>query len=569
LRTSVASFDGADTYAASTDQLALLTLIHILEREKVEVPYKELNLHINGGANWSDREGGPVGQHLTKVRKARVYLGMPVPPPKKSARNSNMDTPKIPSEKEIKTYHSLTYTRPGSEDKMDGVPGTMQARYTPVPITDRPDLPIYDPTYHPPMWPLPDEFEYLSYDVRSKTPRTSLTWGKKQGKKQGKVTRSSVDEINDAPVASTEKKCRSTKVVQTKEDDDDQYSAEPTHKAQNKSAGYKRKTAAEQAAELTPAKPKGVPKSRKTPAAQRRTPATVTKKLSEMLVNPSDGKLDLTVTPSKKAGGIKKKETSNVAAETEQVLTTGCTPVANSEAEQPAQNYGRVNMDAASMMAQSFGEIHAGLPPNGFQMGKYRASQRKHSQSTMSTADNPWLHMTSAQFMPSIFQHSQSNYAGNGYGHQMMSPQPSSSTQGHNMQDMSKEELIQRILRGEEEEAAHHMQQYNNSRRQIHKSARGHDSYGLSIATAPAMMPRQYAQFYTGRSNCSFASGSAIDLSSQQQYLTNDLAHMQNDSNRLVEIQNEDNDRKPNMEHYSGGFNAIPDFDASMFDRHQ
>jgi hypothetical protein len=563
------------------DQLALLTLIHILEREKVEIPYQELNLHINGGANWDDKEGGPVGQHLTKVRKARIYFGMPVPPPKKSARNSTTaDAPKHPSEKEIKTYHSLTYTRPGREDKTDGVPGEMPARYTPVPIPDRPDLPIYDATRSPPMWPLPEGFQFLRYEIKSKAPVIAPA----SDKKQGKLAKSSVDEKADAPIASTEKKRRSAKkVVKAEDDDDAQYSAKPARKAQNPLAPTKRKTAADRALESTPAKLKGVPKSKKTPATQKKTPATVTKKLSALVVDSSGNVVEPAETPSKKPGSVKPRRKVTAAPEHEPLPAEVGSATIN-EAEPPVQNYGRINMNAASMPAQSFGDMHAGLPPNRFQMGKHRTTQSFESQSTMTTADGLPQQNTPTQFMPAQFNESQHNYAGNGYGHQMMPPHGPSFAHGHGMQDMSKEELIQKILR-DEEAATRRMQQYNNSRHQVNMQAHSHGPHSLGIVNAPTMMPREHAQFDTEMGNYNFASGPASNAPSQQQ-LFNNFGQMQNDGsnfgqmqsdgnsftlmqnggNNFSQMQNVGNDSKPNMDQYSDVFNDMSDFDPGVFD---
>jgi hypothetical protein len=564
LPTSVAMSDDVNPCVASTDQLALLTLIHILDREKVPIPYKELNLHINGGANWDDKEGGPVGQHLSKVRKARIYFGMPVPPPKKSARNSNMDTPKVPSEKEIKTYHSLTYTRPGREDKMDGVPGTMEARYTPIPIPDRPDLPIHEVTLDPPMGPLPENFRYSDYrkllEDSVKASNTAPASDKKQSKPVKSSVRKDENEEQDSPVAvSTEKKRRpAKKIVKAEEDDDVQYSAKPARKGQSTSVASKRKTAAERASESTPSKPKGVVKSQKTPATLKKTPATVTKKIAAMAVDSADGKLDLTATPSKKTTRGKAKPKANVASEAEQMFTTEESPVATTEAEPPSQSYGRVNMTAVSMPAQSFGNMHAGLPSNKFQMGKHQANHSFDSQSSVSTVPSQSMLDTPVQFLTNGFTHGQNNYSGNGYGHQMMPAHGPSFAHGHGMQgiqNMDKQEPIQRYLRLEQQQAAARpMQQFNNSYNHANFQAHGYGPHGLGIANAPAMMPQ--AQFDTEMGNYTFASGPASNLPSQQQIFSNEFAQMQNDGN----------DIKPNMEQFSGGFSDLPDFDL---DTHQ
>jgi hypothetical protein len=565
LPTSVARSDDTNPCVASTDQLALLTLIHILEREKVPIPYKELNLHINGGANWDDKEGGPVGQHLSKVRKARVYFGMPVPPPRKSARNSNMDTPKIPSEKEIKTYHSLTYTRPGREDKMDGVPGTMEARYTPIPISDRPDLPIHDATLDPPMGPLPENFEYLEYRQLLVNSLKTMSIVPTSDKKQSKSVKSSVkkneNEEQATPVVSTEKKRKpAKKAVKAEENDDAQYSTKPTRKGQGTSAVSKRKTAAERASESTPSKqPKGVVKSQKTPATLKKTPATMTKKIAALAVGSSDGKLDLTATPSKKATRGKPKPKANVVSEVEQMLAAEETPVATTEAEPTSQSFGRVNMTAVSMPAQSFGNMHAGLPSNKFQMGKHRASHSFDSQSSVSTVPGQLMLNTPTHVLPNGFNHARNNFAGNGYGHQMMPALVPSFAHGHGMQpiqDMDKQELIQRCMRLEQQQAAvHPMQQYNNnSRNHANFQAHGHGSHGLGIANAPAMIPQ--AQFDTEMGSYTFASGPASNLPSQQQLFSNEFVQMQNDGN----------DIKPDMQQFSGDFSGLQDFDL---DYHQ
>jgi hypothetical protein len=574
---------------ASVDQLTLLALIYILERENIPVPYEELNLMVNGGANWSDDCGGPVGQHLTKVRKARIFFGMPVPPAKKNKRGA-VDTPKIPSEKEIKTYHSLTYTRPGRENKMTGTPGTMEAIYVPVPIPGRPDLPIYDLAYDPPMGPLPAGFvypDYTPYAHASKAKKTAPTSDKNQVKSLKSSAKEGEEE--DAPVPSTEKKGRSTKKAVKAEKDDyaESSSVKPTRKGKSTPALSKRKAAAKADSTATPSKPKGLPKSRskKTLASLKKTPGTMVK-MAESL----EGKLDLAATPSKKGKAVQKAE-SDAAPE---MLPAESGPVVINEEEQPPQSFGRVNMDAVSMPAQSLRNMRAGLPPNKFRMGNHQPNQSFDSQSTMSAGSSQSMLNTPIQFMPNGFNQSQNNFAGNGYGQQMMAAQGSSFAHNHDMQRlqeleaMNPQEVMEKLMRLEKlQAAAGGMQQYNNSHSQgnvqvygnaqargnfqaygnaqargnVQTRGHGHGNgpHGLGIVNASAMMPSAHNIFDTDMGDYGYASGPASNLPVQQNLFTNDYGLMQNDGN----------DTKPNMELHSGDFD-IPEFDASdLFSNNQ
>lgn len=569
--------DDANTFLASKDQLTLLSLIYILERENIKVPYEELNLLVNGGAKWDDAEGGSVFQHLNKLRKARIFFGLPVPPPRKGKRGT-MDDPKIPSEKEIKTYRSLTHIRSDHEDKMSGIPGTMKARYAPIPIPGRPDLPIYDPTQDPPMWPLPDGFEFQEYNKDVNTPGASKATPASD-KRQVKALKISVkkeEEEEFVPLTSTEKKGRSTKkTVKTQEDNVVQPSEKSARKGKNTPAVSKRKAAAKADSTSTPAKPKGVPKSKKAPATQKKkTPATLNKIAVSL-----DEKLDLDATPSKQTRG-EKKGLVDAAPEFTEMLTTEPGSVTINEEEQSGQSYGRIDTNAISMPTQSFRNMHAGLPPNMFRMGGHQPnlsfdSQSGHqpnqsfdSQTSMSTAPSQSMHNAPTQFIPNGFNHSQNDFASTGFGHQLMPAHGPSFAHGHDWDGMNKQELIAKLKDMTQQQAASQpMQHYNSSHNygsfqtpgNVHAHgnihAHGHGPRGLGITNTSTMMPSGLDQLDMDMSNYTFTSGPASDLPAQQNLFTNPYdAQMPNDGN----------DKKPNMEpfSFSEDFN-ISDMDAS------
>ncbi|KEQ70998.1 hypothetical protein M436DRAFT_65810 [Aureobasidium namibiae CBS 147.97] len=553
----------------SKDQLTLLSLIYILERENIKVPYEELNLLVNGGAKWDDAEGGSVFQHLNKLRRARIFFGLPVPPPRKGKRGT-MDDPKIPSEKEIKTYRSLTFIRPDHEDKMTGTPGTMKAQYAPIPIPGRPDLPIYEPTQDPPMWPLPDGFAFEKYGKEIVTPGAKAAPASdKRQVKSVKISVKKEEEEEFVPVVSTEKKGRSTKKAAKAQEDDVVHPSEKSaRKGKNTPAASKRKAAAKIDSTSTPAKPKGVPKSKKAAATQKKTPATLNK-IADCL----NEKLDLDATPSKQARGDKKAMVAAVP-EFKEMLTTEPSSVAINEAEQSGQSYGRVDTNPTGMPAQSFISMHAGLPPNRFRMGGHQTNQSFDLLSSMSTASSHAMHNAPTQFMPNGVNYSHNNSTGNGFGHQMMSVNVPSFAHGHGWDNMNRQEMVGNFEPSAQQLAVpQSMQHYNNSHSygnfqapgNVHAhgnvQARDHGSHGLHITESSAMMPRDLAQLDMGIGDYTFASGPASDLASQQQIFAAPYAS---------QMQNDDNDNKLDMEQYPGEFN-ISDLDASniFHNKHQ
>lgn len=520
---------------------------------------------VNGGAKWDDAEGGSVFQHLNKLRKARIFFGLPVPPPRKGKRGT-MDDPKIPSEKEIKTYRSLTFIRPDHEDKMTGTPGTMKARYAPIPIPGRPDLPIYEPTQDPPMWPLPDGFAFQKYGKDVVTPGASKATpaSDKRQVKSVKISVKKEDEEEFVPVISTEKKGRSTrKAVKPQGDDGTQTSDKPARKGKNTPATSKRKAAVKTDSTSTPAKPKGVPKSKKAAATQKKTPATLSK-----IADSLDEKLDLDATPSKQARGDKKALVGAVPEFTE-MLTKEPGQFAINEAEQSGQSYGRTDTNIISMPAQSFGNMRAGLPANRFRMGghtnqSFNSSQSSHqpnqsfdSLSSMSTASSHAMHNAPTQFMPNGVNYSHNNSTGNGFGHQMMSVNVPSFAHGHGWDSMNRQEMVGNFEPSLQQQAVpQSMQHYNNNNYgnfQAPGNVHAHGSHGLGITESSAMMPRDLAQLDMGMGNYTFASGPISDLPSQQHLFATPYAS---------QMQNDDNDNKLDMEQYPGEFN-ISEIDAS------
>lgn len=554
----------------------MLSLIYILERENIKVPYEELNLLVNGGAKWDDAEGGSVFQHLNKLRKARIFFGLPVPPPRKGKRGT-MDDPKIPSEKEIKTYRSLTHIRPDHEDKMDGTPGTMKARYAPIPIPGRPDLPIYDPTQDPPMWPLPEGFEFQKYNKDVITPGASKATpaSHKRQVKPFKISIKKEEEEEFVPLTSTEKNGRSIrKTVKAQEADVVQPSEKSARKGKNTPGVSKRKAAAKADSTSTPAKPKGVIKTRKPPVTQqKKTPATLNK-----IADSLNEKLDLDATPSKQARGDK-KALGGAAPEFTEILTTEPSSVANNEPEQSGQSYGRNDTNGISMPARSFRNMHAGLPPNMFRMGGHQPnlsfdSQSSHqpnqsfdSLTSMSTASSQSMHNAPTQFMTDGFSHSQNNLGGNGYGNQMMSTHGPSLAHGHDWDGMNRRELIANLKRmAQQQSASNSMQHYNNSHNydsfqapgnvHAHGNVQAHDHglHGSGITDNFTMMPRGLDQLDMDMSNYTFGSGPASDFTSQQNLFTNP---------GTSQMPDDGNDNKPNMEPFSFSEDfKISDMDA-------
>lgn len=517
---------------------------------------------MNGGAKWDDAEGGSVFQHLNKLRKARIFFGLPVPPPRKGKRGT-MDDPKIPSEKEIKTYRSLTHIRPDHEDKMDGTPGTMKARYAPLPISGRPDLPIYDPTQDPPMWPLPEGFAFQKYNKDAITPGASKPTpasDKRQAKSLKISVKKEEEEEEFIPVVSTEKKGRSTKkVVKAQEDDVVQPSGKSARKGKNTPAASKRKAAAKADSTSTPAKPQGIPKVKKATATQKKTPATLNK-----IADSLNEKLDLDATPSKQArGGMKALD--GAAPEFTGILTTEPSSVAINEEEQSGQSYGRIDTNPVSMPVQSSRNMHAGLTPNMFRMGGHQPNQSFDSQSSMSTASSHTMHNAPTHFIPNGFNHLPNGFAGNGYGNQMRSAHGPSFAQGHDWDGMNRRELIANLQHmTQQQSASHPMQRYNNygsfqAPGNVHAhgnvQAHGHGPHGLDIATSSTMMPRGLAQLDMSMEDYTLASGPASDLPSQQHLFTHPYAPQRPDDG---------NNSKPNMEPFSFAedFN-LPDMDAN------
>ncbi|KAG9654810.1 hypothetical protein KCU64_g6961, partial [Aureobasidium melanogenum] len=514
------------------DQLALMALIYELEMDNVTIPY---------------------GRHLTKARKARIYYGLPVPPLVPSKRKTDADKLENVTEKDIKVWSTLTYTKSGRDDQADGVPGTMPPYYTPLPIAGKPEVPYFDPIRGTEVnMPRPRP------ETPAKAPR-ALKPASAPSKKKGKQTvKEDADKEEINPVVSTEKKGRShKKVVKVEEDDDATYSEKPARKGQNTPAALKRKPAAKPATKATPSKPKGVTKSKK-------TPSTLNKKLSAMAVHSPEANLEQATTPSKKSRAPRKKAKVNAAPVLEDSTASETVPAAINEAEKSGQSYGRVSMNAPSMPVQSLENMLADLPSDQFQMGRHQAGQSFDSQSTMSTVPSQSMLDTSAQFIPNNFHLQMQNnypahsYPNNGYGHHMMPSHNSSFAHGHDVSAMvpgGKEQEIWRF--GPQGQGGYSMQQqYNNGHGHGYGNApsNGPGPFGLGIMNSTALMPREPIQLENELGNYSFAggptSGPPSNMLAQQQFYSDDSAQMQSDGN----------DMKPNMEQYTGGFTDVSNF---------
>ncbi|KAH0167028.1 hypothetical protein KCU67_g4053, partial [Aureobasidium melanogenum] len=513
------------------DQLALMALIYELEMDNVTIPY---------------------GRHLTKARKARIYHGLPVPPLYPSKRKTDADKLGNVTEKDIKVWSTLTYTKPGRDDQADDALGTMPPLYTPLPIPGKPGLPHFDPiTGTEVNMPRPHP------ETPAKAPRASKP-ASAPSKKKGKQTiKEDADKEESTPVVSTEKKGRShKKVVKVEEDDDATYSEKPTRKGQNTPAASKRKPAAKPATKATPSKPKGVTKSKK-------TPSTLNKKLSVMAIHSPEANLEQATTPSKKSRAPRKKAKVNAVPVLEDSTTSGTVPATINEAEISGQRYGRASMNAPSMPVQSLENMLADLPSDQFQMGRHQAGQSFDSQSTMSTVPSQSMLDTSAQFNPNNFHLQMSNnypahnFPSNDYGHHMMPSHNSSFAHGHDVSAMvsgGKEQEIWRF--GPQGQGGYSMQQYNDGHGHGYGNAQsnGPGPFGLGIMNSTALMPREPIQLENELGNYSFASGPAngpaSNMLAQQQLYTDDSTQMQSDGN----------DMKPNMEQYTGGFTEVSNF---------
>lgn len=520
-----------------------MALIYELEMENIKVPYDRVCKHIEPSCA---AKGDALMQHLTKARRARIYYGLPVPPPSVTKKKANSDKIDNATEKEIKTWTTLTYTKPGRDDQSDGTPGSMPPLYTPLPIPGRPDLPHFDPiTGTEVNMPRPRA------ETPAKAPRATQT-ASAPSKKKGKQTpKEDANKEESAPAVSTEKKGRSSKkIVKTEEDGDANYNEKPTRKGQSTPAASKRKPAAKSTTKATPSKPKGVTKSKK-------TPATLNKRMSALAMQSPQVNLEQAATPSKKSGASKKKAKANAAPVNEISVPSEVPPVAINNGEQPGQSYGRVSRDAPGMPTQSLEDMLADLPSDQFQMGRHQASQSFDSQSTMSTVPSQSMFDASTQFAPNNFylsmqnSFSGNNYPTNGYGQQMMPSNNSSFAHGHNVSAMVPEGKENNNWHSGLQGQGHYpMQQYNNGYSYGNAQSHGQGPPGLGIMNSVALLPREPIQLETDLGNYSFASGPANNMLAQQQLFSNDDTQMQTN----------DNDIKPNMQ-YMGEFTDISNFE--------
>lgn len=530
-----------------------MALIYELEMENIPVPYDRVCRHIEPNCASS---GDALTQHLTKVRKARIYYGLPVPPVSVNKKKSNSDKIDNVTEKEIKIWSTLTYTKPGRDDQSGGTPGSMRPQYTPLPVPGRPDLPHFDPGTGTEV-----NMPRSLAETPAKAPRATQTASAPSKKKGKQISKEDANKQESGPAVSAEKKGKpSKKAVGAEEDDDATYSEKPVRKGQGTSAVSKRKPAAKPTTKATPSKPSGVTKSKK-------TPSTLNNRMSTLAMQSTQVSLEQAETPSKKPGASKKKAKVNVAPVTEKSAAPEVTPVAINSAEQSGQRYGRVSRDAHGMPTQLLEDMLEDLPSDRFQMGRHQASQSFDSQSTMSTVPSQSMFDASAQFVSNNFclpmqnGFPGNNYPSNGYDHQMMPSNNSSFAHGHNVSAIISEGYEPNNWQfGLQGQVLYPMQQYNNGYSYGNAQSHGSGPYGLGIMNATALLPREPVQLQTDMSNYSFANGPANNMLDQQQLFSNDDTQMQAN----------DDDIKPDMQ-YMGDSTNTSNFedDSNIFNDDQ
>ncbi|KAI5207130.1 hypothetical protein E4T39_02187 [Aureobasidium subglaciale] len=364
------------------DQLFLLSLIYELELRGVDIPYAAAALHVNPASSAQS-----VEQHLTKVRRARIFFGMPVPPPK----NHVAEELDPVTEKIAKVYNTITFTKSGHEDKIiEGTPGSIPISYTPLPNPDRPHLPHYGDANHPPVVPA------------DKNKKSRFT---KSGVKAMK--REKDDEyVRHTPV---EKKSNSSKKVTKTESRDDPTIKKPSA----------RKPLA------TPSKaskPQGVTKSKK-------TPSSISKPLSSLALNSP-----LAGTPSKKAlraasakkaadgtktGSSKKAKTKTktdkISDNNDGSTETKSAPVLLNGVTETGQTYGRISKDAPATAFAQLGNYFDDIPEDRFTLGRAEARKSYETDSTVISEPNT----RTAQQLVQTNHHNQ-NASGNQLAHNVM-----------------------------------------------------------------------------------------------------------------------------------------------------
>ncbi|CAD0087340.1 unnamed protein product [Aureobasidium vineae] len=468
----------------------------------------------------------------------------------------------MPSEKELKIWNTITYTKPGCEDKLEDTDGTVEPQYTPLAIKGRPELPYYDTTTNS-VVSMTEHILRMNPNTPAKAPRApkpTAVSSKKKGKPTKATLKREAEDEGSLLAVSTEKKPRSAKkVVKAEEGDDAAYNNKAPRKTQNTPATSKRKAPTKPASKATPAKPKGVTKSKK-------TPSTMVKKMSTMMVDsPGAADLEAAATPSKKVPAPKRKAKATNVPEAEEPAAMEAAPVAVNEVEKSAaQSYGRVNTDGPTMPVQSFESMRTGLPADRFQMRGYQPSQSFDSQSTVSTAPSQSLPTMQTQCMPNGYHNSMQNgFPGNNYGQQVMQGYALSFAHGHNLSKMSPEKLAnmneeqmrQYIFGLHRQQASAAIPIQQQQQQYTNPNINGHNSgpHGLGIMNAPALMPREPFHPDTEMGDYSFSSGPASTMPSQQQFFSVGDADMQVMAN----------DTKPNMQQYVGDFADLPDFDSN------
>ena len=398
-----------NTFIAGTDQLLLLALEYECKRRNIDLPWGAASLHLNAYAK-------PDGskQHLVKVRKARIYYGLPVPPP---FPKDDKENPQY-SDKEILNFATLVYVKPGTEEDANGTPGTMPPIYTPRPIAVGPHLPYYGR----PGWP-------LSVDVADEM----MTLLAIRGSQWSTTTPLTVEPPPGAQ--SIKKKARSAKAikVEQEDEDDDDFTLKSVRKVSSTPTASQKKKAQlltkASASKGSPNKPSGVAKSKRyTPLKKMQSKASLedtpvralTNGMAATGVNSSPVK-----TPSRKSAAASKKKAKvtktappTPSNEEEMLAMPLLTPA--KESEQP-HKYGRRDEDVHVEPSETSGDTLLNAPP-GFDMGRNLDLQNSgprsdalgfHDQSVHSQGNRSFGYQSAMPGMPNQSMQRQSNFGNN------------------------------------------------------------------------------------------------------------------------------------------------------------
>ncbi|KAI5243344.1 hypothetical protein E4T42_07335 [Aureobasidium subglaciale] len=336
------------------DQLFLLALIYELELRGVDIPWAAAALHVNPASSAQS-----VEQHLTKVRRARIYYGMAVPPPKTHVAEELAQV----TQKIAKVYNTITFTKPGHEEKViEGTPGSIPITYTPRSYPNRPDLPHYGDSKHPLVGPV------------NKDRKSRFAKGKSVVKKEDDN-----DYVENTPV---DKKSNSSKKVSKSEKKD--------------SSAFKKPPARKPPATPSKAsKPQGVIKSKKTPSSISKplaslalnSPLAVNASKKAPKIKPAKKAVDGTKTGSSKKGTDSKKTETKTKTDkisgndgsTERMST----PVLLNGVAETGQTYGRVSKGAPAAASAQLENFFEDIPEDRFTLGRADATKSYESDSTV------------------------------------------------------------------------------------------------------------------------------------------------------------------------------------------